>query len=68
MKLADIPVLGALAKGEGGGLTSSEFGFAGSAVAVILALNDVPGWAKALGVAVVAAAYCFARGTAKREA
>jgi len=67
MKIADLPVVGALVKGKDGGYASSEFGFAGLALATILTLNDVPGWAKALGVAVIAAGYCLARGTAKRE-
>lgn len=43
------------------GVKSSEFGVAGAAMALVSTLEGIPGWARALALAIVAVGYCYIR-------
>ena len=62
--LQKVPAIGGLFK-SGGGATSSECTVVLGLGAAIVTLPDCPGWAKAIGLAVLGAAYAYSRSVTK---
>ena len=60
--LSLVPVLGAAFRTDE---TKSEYDMAAGGIAAIVAIPDVPGWARAVGIGVAVAAYIWARTSKK---